>query len=59
MTGLYLVGLLTIPTRVAASSTVSSDGAFAKKVWDAALIPYALLPKKIAFIYIFMISSLV
>ena len=38
-TGLYLVGLLTIPTRVALSSTVRSMGFFAKKVWEADLMP--------------------
>ena len=58
-TGLYLVGLFIIPMSMALSSTVSSEGSFAKKVSDAARIPKALLPKKMEFRYMSIISSLV
>ncbi|EKD31169.1 MAG: hypothetical protein ACD_77C00379G0002 [uncultured bacterium] len=58
-TGLNFVGLFTIPTSRALSSIVRSEGFLAKKVVEAALIPYALLPKKTAFIYILNISFFV
>ena len=57
--GLYLVGLFIIPMSIALSSTVSSEGSFAKNVSEAARIPNALLPKKMELRYISIISSFV
>ena len=59
MAGLYLVGLLTLPTSIALSSTESSDGSFPKNVSEAERTPYAPLPKNMELRYIVIISSLV